>query len=437
MNKLVYLDNAATTRVHPSVVEAMTPFLTEGYGNPSSLHAAGRAARKAVDDARAAVARTLGAHPMEVVFTSGGTEADNLALFGAARARRAEGKGGHVVVSAVEHSAVLNAAEALEEEGFAVTRVGVDAAGRVDPGDVGRALRPDTVLVSVMLVNNETGVVQPVAEIARLARASGVLMHTDAVQAFGKIPVDVRDLGVDLLSVSAHKIHGPKGVGALYVRKGTPLRPVQVGGHQEWDRRGGTENVAGIVGFGVAVERAMRELPARCARMEGLRERLERGIIERIERVKVNGGGGKGTGDTSRGTGDEGRGTRERGTATSPVPRPPSPASLLSPVPLHERAPHLLNVSFEGAEGESLLISLDTMGVCVATGSACASGSVEPSHVLTAMGLPLELAQGALRFSVSEETTAEEVDYAVECLVKAVGRLREMSPIYEKVERLK
>ncbi len=379
----VYLDNAATTRVLPEVAEAMRRVLVERAGNPSSLHAAGREARKLLEDARATVARCLGAAPTELLFTSGGTEADNLALFGAARALRERGR--HLVTSAVEHPAVLAAARALEAEGWALTVVGVDGEGHVSPDDVERALRPETTLVSVMLVNNETGVIQPVGEIARRARARGALVHTDAVQAFGKIPVDARDLGVDLLTVSAHKIHGPKGTGALYVRKGTPLRPRQAGGHQEWDLRPGTENVAGIVGFAEAAARAHRDLAGGAEAVAALRGRLERGLAERVGRVRVNGGGAA-------------------------------------------RAPHIASVAVAGAEGEAMLISLDLEGICVSTGSACSSGSAAPSHVLSAMGLPVEAAAGSLRFSLSGETTAEEIDCAIEALARVASRLREIAP---------
>jgi cysteine desulfurase len=375
----IYLDNAATTRVHPAVAATMAHALTDGFGNPSSLHAAGREARKAVEDARAAIARHLRCAPREIVFTSGGTEADNLALFGAARALRA--KGAHVVTTAIEHPAVHEAARALESEGVSVTFVGVDAAGRVDPAEIERALRPDTTLVSVMLVNNETGVIQPVAEIARRVRPRGVLVHTDAVQALGKMPVDIGSLGADLLAVSAHKIQGPKGIGALYVRKGVALLPRQIGGHQEWDVRPGTENLPGIVGFAAAVERAHRDLPGRIEALRALRDRLERGLAGRAGGVRVHGAGA-------------------------------------------DRSPAILNASFEGVDGESLLIALDRMGVCVSTGSACASGSAEPSRVLAAMGIPRETAKGAVRFSLSDETTAEEIDAAIGCVERAVTRLR-------------
>jgi cysteine desulfurase len=375
----VYLDNAATTVVLPEVAAAMAEVLTGRYGNPSSLHGAGRDARKALEDARAVVARCLGAAPLEMAFTSGGTESDNLALFGTARALREKGR--HLVVSAVEHPAVLSAARALEADGWALTVVGVDGEGRVSPDDVERALRPDTVLVSVMLVNNETGVIQPVAEIARRARARGVAVHTDAVQALGKIPIDAPALGVDLLTVSAHKVHGPKGIGALWSRKGAALRPSQVGGHQEWDRRPGTENVAGIAGFAAAAEIACRDLAGRAAAVGALRDRLERGLSERVGRVRVNGAGA-------------------------------------------ERVPHIASVSVEGAEGESMLIGLDLEGICVSTGSACSSGSATPSHVLAAMGLSRERAQGSLRFSLAGLTIAEEIDAAVEALARVAARLR-------------
>jgi len=379
----IYLDNAASTPVLPEVAAAMAEALAERYGNPSSLHGAGRDARKAIEDARAVVARVLGAAPAEIVLTSGGTESDNLALFGAAAALR--GRGRHVVVSAVEHPAVLAAARALESDGGSLAVVGVDAEGRVSPDDVARALRPDTVLVSVMLVNNETGVIQPVREIARIAHERGVLVHTDAVQALGQIPVDVRALGVDLLTVSAHKIHGPKGSGALYVRKGTPLRPRQAGGHQEGDRRPGTENVAGIVGFAAAASLALRDLPARAAGIRALRDRLEAGLVERVGRVRINGAGA-------------------------------------------DRAPHITSATVAGAGGEALLVSLDLEGICVSTGSACASGGAAPSHVLAAQGLSVEAAAGTLRLSLSGLTTAEEIDRAVETLSRVAMRLRAIAP---------
>jgi cysteine desulfurase len=373
------LDNAATTRVHPDVIEAMAGTMRKGAGNPSSLHAAGREARKALEDARAAIARHLHAAPREIVFTSGGTEADNLAFFGAARAHRT--KGAHVVISAIEHAAVHAAAKALMDEGIAITWVGVDAEGRVSPDAVERSLRPDTILASVMLVNNETGVVQPVAEIARRVRSRGIRMHVDAVQAFGKMAIDAGALGADLLAVSAHKIHGPPGVGALYVRQGVPLHPRQVGGHQEWAVRPGTENVAGVVGFAAAADRAHRKLAERVAALRALRDRLERGLQERVAEVHVYG--------------------QEA-----------------------ERSPAILLVGFAGVNGESLLIALDRLGVCVSTGSACATGSAEPSRVLAAMGVPPDTAREAVRFSVADDTTEAEIDEAIACVAQAVAQLR-------------
>ncbi len=379
----VYLDHAATTPVHPAVAEAMARCLAETYGNPSSIHGFGREAKKAVEAAREQVAALIGARPQEIVFTSGGTEADNLAVLGAARARR--DRGNHVITSAVEHHAVLDACEHLAgREGFRVTVLPVDGAGRVDPDELRRALTPETVLVSVMLANNEVGTVQPIRELAAIAKAAGALFHTDAVQGAGQIPVDVDALGVDLLSLSAHKFYGPKGAGALYVRKGVRLQPLVHGGGQERRLRPGTPNVPGIAGLGVAAELARREMAERAAHVARLRERLLAGLLERVPDLAVNG-------------------------------HP------------EERLPGLLNVSVLGVEGESILLNLDLKGIAASSGSACAAGSTEPSHVLKAMGLAPAALHGALRFSLGRGNTDADVDRLLEVLPPIVERLRAMA----------
>ena len=385
--RTVYMDHSATTPMRCEVVDAMLPYFQEKFGNASSVHSFGREAHEAIEQSREKLAALIGARPDEVIFTGGGTESDNLAVVGAARAY--EKKGRHLITSAVEHQAVLNTCGQLEKEGFEVTRLPVDADGLVDPEELRRSLRPDTSLVSVMLANNEVGVIEPVAELARIAREAGALFHTDAVQAMGKIPVDVEDLGVDLLTMSGHKFHGPKGVGALYRRKGTRLLPIMRGGHHERSMRPGTENVPGIVGLAAALEFAAAEQPGEHERLRGLRDRLQAGIIERIPDVQVNGHSDR-------------------------------------------RLPHLLNVSVLGIEGESMLLTLDVHGIAVSTGSACTSGTLEPSHVLTAMGIPAEIAHGSLRFSLGRMNTTEDVDYVLEVLPNVVARLRDMSPIYRK-----
>lgn len=374
---MIYLDNAASTRMLPEVRSAMEPFLGEACGNASSLHAAGRAARKAVEDAREAVASCLGADPKGVLFTSGATESNNLAVAGVAEALR--GKGDHVVASAVEHPCVLESCARLEKRGFRVTRLPVDAHGIVDPAEVARAVTPRTILISVMWVNNEVGTIQPMAEIR--AAAKGVLLHTDAAQAVGKVPVGVA--GIDLLTFSGHKLHGPKGTGGLWVRKGAPLAPLLVGGGQEFERRAGTENVAGIVGLAAAMRIACRDLEANARRMAALRDRLEAGLVA-IGDVRVHG--------------------------------------LAAP-----RAPHLSNVSFEHVDGEAVILSLDAEGVCVSSGSACAAMSLEPSHVLKAMGVPHDMARGSVRFSLSALTTGEEIDGALRVIPRVIDRLRKIS----------
>lgn len=374
---MIYLDNAASTPLLPEVKAAMEPYLSGEFGNASSLHAAGRRARRAVEDARQKVASALGADPKEVLFTSCATESNNLALTGVAEALRAQGD--HVVTSAIEHPCVLETAAALEKRGFRVTRVPVDARGLVDPAEVARAVTPRTILVSVMWVNNEVGTVQPMAEIR--AATKGVLLHSDAAQAVGKVRVSARD--ADLLTVSAHKLHGPKGVGALWVRKGVPLAPQLVGGGQEFERRAGTENVAGVVGLGAALERAVGGLEGHARRMAALRDRLEQGLLS-LPGTRLNG-------DAAR------------------------------------RAPHLTNISFDQVDGEAIILSLDAEGICVSSGSACASLSLEPSHVLRAMGLPADVARGSVRFSLSSLTTEAEVEGALRAVPPVIERLRSIS----------
>jgi cysteine desulfurase len=373
---MIYLDNASTTRMKPEVRAAMEPFLDCDFGNASSLHSAGRRARRALEDARERVARCLGADPKEIVFTSGATESNALAIAGVAEALR--GRGDHLVTTAIEHASVLETLARLERQGWRVTRVPVDAFGLVDPRAVAAAITPRTVLVSVMTVNNEVGSLQPLAAIRLAAR--GVVFHTDAAQALGKLPLNVAD--VDLLTFSAHKIHGPKGVGGLWIRKGTALAPQLVGGGQEFERRAGTENVAGVVGLAAAMTAACAE-PG--GRMESLRERLRAGL-ERLGGVRVWG-------------------------------------------PPECRAPHVLNVSFEGVDSEAAILALDAAGVCVSSGSACASMSTKPSHVLQAMGVPADLAKSSVRFSLSALTTTEEIDGTLAVVPGVVERLRKISPV--------
>ncbi len=383
----VYLDNAATTRVHPEVVQAMLPYFTEQYGNPSSPHSWGQEAEAALMRARAQVAAALNASkPEEIIFTGGGSESDNMVLRGVAHAYARKGR--HIITSAVEHHAVLHTLEAMEREGLAeVTYLPVDADGLVSVQDVADAIRPDTILVSIMFANNEVGTIMPVAEIGALCRERGVLFHTDAVQAVGHVPVDVQAQNIDLLSLSAHKFHGPKGIGALYVKKGVRVPALILGGAQERGKRAGTENVPGIVGLGAAIERASAHLEEHAAHMRGLRDRLIAGVEQRIPDVKLNGHRTK-------------------------------------------RLPGNVNFSIRYIEGESILLMLDINGVAASSGSACTSGSLDPSHVLLAMGLTHEVAHGSLRMTLSEFTTEQEIDYVLELLPKIVERLRAMSPLY-------
>ena len=380
----IYLDYNATTPVDSAVLDAMLPYFAENFGNASSIHSPGQRARGAVDAARASVAALLGAKPSEIVFTSGGTESDNLALFGVVAASQEPRK--HVITTAIEHHAVLNAAQALENIGADVTFIPVGREGTVDPEDIRRALKPETVLISVMYANNELGTIQPIEEIGRIAVAADVLFHCDAVQAAGKLPLDVNRLGVDLLSISAHKIYGPKGVGALYVRSGTRLEPQFHGGHHERDRRPGTENVPGIVGLGKAAELVRKNLMTDCARITSLRNRLEDALLATCGDARVNGNCAQRVSNTS-------------------------------------------NISFHAAGGEALVIALDLQGIACSTGAACSSGAVGPSHVLLAIGLSPDEARSSLRLSLGRTTTAEEIDQAIAVIPQAVERLRALSPL--------
>ena len=384
----VYFDNNATTPLLPEVFEAMRPYFSEQFGNASSIHHHGQETRAAVEHARESVAALLGCRASEIVFTSGGTEADNLALFGLAR------PGDHIISSTIEHHAVLNSCKHLESLGCEVTYVPVDGRGLLDPDDVRRALRPNTKIISIMMANNETGVVQPVEEIGKIAAEADVYFHTDAVQAGAKLPVEVKRIGCDLLSISGHKLHAPQGVGALYVRKGTILLPLFYGGSHERSRRAGTENVAGIVGLGRAAEIARQALDrGDLAQMAEMRDRLEQKILAEVEAVGVNGYG---------------------------VPR----------------VPNTTNIYFDFIEGEALVIALDLKGLAVSTGAACSSGAVEPSHVLTAMGLRPDRARASLRFSLGKQNTAEEVEFALALVPETAARLRELSPVYNRKEAL-
>lgn len=386
-DKLIYVDHAATTPVRPEVVRAMLPYFSESFGNPSSIYEMAQQSRGAVDASRRSIARSLGCRASEIVFTSGGTEADNAAIKGVAIALR--NVGAHIITTAIEHHAVLHTCHQLEQFGFEVTYLPVDEDGMVDPRDVADAVTPGTTVVSVMLANNEIGTIEPVAEIAdavkheadRLGRR--IYFHTDAVQAVGAIDVNVRNLGVDMLSLSGHKLHGPKGIGALYIRRGTPFEPIIMGGGQERERRSGTENVPAIVGLAEAVRLAEAERVETARHAAHLRDKIIAGIEERIPRARLNG---------------------------HPV----------------SRLPNNVNVSFEDVEGEPILLGLDFAGICASSGSACSSASLEPSHVLTAIGLPANLAQGSLRITVGRETTEEDADYLIETLAGLVGKLRAM-----------
>ena len=383
--KRIYLDHNATTPLHPEVLEAMLPYYKEAFGNPSTIHSFGQETRKATDEARETVANLIGASPEEIIFTSGGTEADNLALKGVPAALEKKGK--HIITSSIEHHAVLSTLKYLEKRGYKVSFLPVDEHGWLDPGEVEEAITSQTVLISVMHANNEVGTIEPISEIGEIAQEAGIYLHTDAIQTIGKIKVNVDDLKVDLLSLSAHKFYGPKGVAALYVRKGTRIYPLLHGGYQERRRRAGTENVAGIVGLGKAAEIAPKEMVQQSRRESNLRDRLEKMIRENINHCQLNG---------------------------HPT----------------QRLPNTLNISFEFIEGESLILNLDLKGIAASSGSACTSGSLEPSHVLMAMGVAPEIAQGSIRFSLGRDNRKEDIDYTVENLVEIVTRLREMSPLF-------
>jgi cysteine desulfurase len=383
----IYIDANATTPLLPEVLEAMRPWLLESFGNASSIHQHGQQARAAVEHARESVARLLNCRESEIVFTSGGTESDNMAVFGVVQQGGLVKPGDHVITSSIEHHAVLHAAERLQERGIDVTFLPVSSEGTIDPEDVRRALRPNTMLISVMMANNETGVIQPVEEIGRIAQEADVWFHTDAVQATGKLPIDVKAIGCDLLSISGHKMHAPQGTGVLYVRRGTRIEPLFFGGAHERQRRAGTENVAGIVGLGKAAEIAGDALrDGTMNRVAALRDRLERGILARVEDCAVNG-------------------------AAAP------------------RVPNTTNLRFDNLEGEALVIALDLKGLAVSGGSACMSGATEPSHVLTAMGLVSTSARASLRFSLTKLNTEDEIDAALELVPAAVNRLRELAPV--------
>jgi cysteine desulfurase len=383
----VYLDSNATTPMRPEVLAAMGPVFTEDFGNASSIHWFGQQAKAMIDDARQHVARLINAEVSEIVFLSGGTEADNFAIRGIAESQKARGR--HLITSRIEHHAVLHTCKDLEKQGYEVTWIPVSRDGVVDPEDVRRAIRPDTILISIMHANNEIGTIQPIAEIGKIAEEADVYFHSDGVQSTGKIPVDVRALKVDLFSMSAHKIHGPKGVGALFIRKGTILKPQMTGGGHERNRRSGTENVAGIVGFGEAARLARAGLTTEMPRVAALRDRMESGLKAAIELIHINGENAS-------------------------------------------RLPNTSNIMVDYAEGEGMVISLDLKGVAVSTGSACSSGSMEPSHVLTAIGKTPDEAHGSLRFSLSSMNTEEDVDYVVGILPGIVERLRELSPHYKR-----
>jgi cysteine desulfurase len=383
----VYLDHNGTTPVHPEVIEAMMPFFKDQFGNASSIHWAGREVKKYLDDAREKVAALLNARPGEIVFTGCGTESDNMAIKGVAFALKEKGR--HIITTQVEHHAVLHTCQFLEKMGYEVTYLPVDGDGLIDLQDLRRSIKPQTILITIMFANNETGTIFPMKEIGEIAREKEVIFHSDAIQAVGKLPIDLQQLPVDILSLSGHKLYAPKGIGAQYIRTGTKLMPLIHGGAQERNRRAGTENIPYIVALGKASEIAQRDFPSRYARLRALRDRLEEGILRRIPDVRRNGHPTK-------------------------------------------RLPNTLNLSFLYIEGESLLLNMDLEGIAVSSGSACTSGSLEPSHVLLAMGIPPEIAQSAIRFSLGWANTDEDVDYVVEVLPRIVKRLRDMSPLYQK-----
>jgi cysteine desulfurase len=385
--KKIYLDYNATTPVRAEVLEAMLPYFKDKFGNASSIHGFGRDAKVALEEAREKVAEIIGASSNEIFFASGGTESDNLAVKGIVFANRKKGK--HIITSKIEHHAILESCKFLEKEGFEVTYLPVDSRGLVDPEDLNKAIRNDTTLVSIMYANNEMGIIQPIEELSKIAKEKGIYFHTDAVQAIGKIPIDVQKLGVDMLSMSGHKIYGPKGVGAIYIRKGVRITPLSHGGHHERSRRAGTENLPAIVGFAKALELVVGEMENQNKHLKNLTEVFYKKLVESIPDVILNGD-------------------------------------------FNRRIPNTLNLSFKGVEGESVILSLDMKEVAVASGSACTSGTLEPSHVLSAMGVDPAIAQGAIRFSFGRDNTTEDVEYVAGVLPEIVQRLRSMSPLYAK-----
>lgn len=383
---MIYLDNAATTKTAPEVVQAMLTYFTEHYGNASSIYSLGAASKKAINEARRTIAESIGAKPEEIYFTAGGSEADNWALKATAEAYASKGR--HMITTKIEHHAILHTCEYLEKKGYEITYLEVDEYGLVKPEELEAAIRPDTILISIMFANNEIGTIEPIAQLSAIAKKHGILFHTDAVQAFGQLPISVDEMQIDMLSASAHKLNGPKGIGFLYIRTGVKIRSFVHGGAQERSRRAGTENVPGIVGFGAAVERSLRIMEEKTVKELRLRDYLIRRIEAEVPYCKLNG---------------------------------------------HrtERLPNNVNFSFQFIEGESVLIMLDMKGICASSGSACTSGSLDPSHVLLATGMKHEEAHGSLRLTLSEENTLEEMDYVVESIKGIVERLRDMSPLYE------
>lgn len=386
MKKVIYLDNAATTKTAPEVVDAMLPYFTELYGNASTIYELGGSSKKAMNEARETIADILGAQENEIYFTAGGSESDNWALKATAEAYRA--KGNHIITSKIEHHAILHTCEYLEKNGFEITYVDVDENGKIKLSELKKAIRPTTILISVMFANNEIGTIQPIKEIGEIAHENGILFHTDAVQAFGQLPINVDEYHIDMLSASGHKLNGPKGIGFLYIRKGVKIRSFIHGGAQERKRRAGTENIPGIVGLGVAARRAAETMKERTAKEIALRDHLIDRVMKEIPYTRLNG---------------------DR----------------------IDRLPNNANFSFQFIEGESMLIMLDMEGICGSSGSACTSGSLDPSHVLLAIGLPHEIAHGSLRLTLSEETTLEDIDFVVDTIKNIVERLRSMSPLYE------
>ncbi|WP_287970963.1 cysteine desulfurase NifS [Blautia sp.] len=390
MKTRIYLDNAATTKTSQEVVDAMLPYFTEDYGNASSIYEIGQRSREAITKAREQIAQVIGAKTEEIYFTAGGSEADNWALKAAFEAY--EGKGNHIITTKIEHHAILHTCEYLEKKGARITYLDVDENGLVDLEELQKAICPETILISIMFANNEIGTIEPIKEIGMIAKEHGVLFHTDAVQAFGQVPIDVDDMNIDMLSSSAHKINGPKGIGFLYIRKGVKIRSFVHGGAQERKRRAGTENVPGIVGYGVAAKRAAETMEERTKKERELRDYFIQRVLEEVPYTKLNG---------------------------DPV----------------KRLPNNMNFSFRFIEGESLLIMLDMKGIAGSSGSACTSGSLDPSHVLLSIGLPHEIAHGSLRLTLGEDITKEDLDYTLEQIKEIVGRLRELSPLYEDFVR--